>query len=64
MDSKELRYVLHLLREDLQERDIPHRTTMRKQIQALQKKQAMDMSASMLVSLLIYCLYNANSTLE
>jgi hypothetical protein len=52
MESKEFRKLLLLLRGSLQEKDIPHRTTMRTRILELQKEQAEDMSDQMLVSLL------------
>ena len=59
MESKEFRKLL--LRGSLQEKDIPHRTTMRTRILELQKEQAEDMSAQMLVSLLNLLLYQTNS---
>lgn len=52
MESKEFRNLLLLLRGNLQEKDIPHRTTMRTCILELKEEQAEDMSAKMLVSLL------------
>jgi hypothetical protein len=52
MESKEFRNLLLLLRGNLQEKDIPHRTTMRTRILELKEEQAEDMSAKMLVSLL------------
>ena len=61
MESKEFRKLLLLLRGSLQEKDIPHRTTMRTRILELQKEQAKDMSAQMLVSLLNLLLYQTNS---
>ena len=50
MEAKEFRSLLLLLKSDLQEKDIPHRTTMTKQILELQKEQAEILSADMLVS--------------
>ena len=52
MESKEFRNLLLLLRANLQEKDIPHRTTMQTHILELKEEQAEDMSAKMLVSLL------------
>ncbi len=52
MESKEFRNLLLLLRGNLQEKDISHRTTMQTRILELKEKQAEDMSAKMLVSLL------------
>ncbi len=52
MESKEFRNLLLLLRGNLQEKDISHRTTMQTCILELKEKQAEDMSAKMLVSLL------------
>ncbi len=50
MEAKEFRSLLLLLKGDLQEKDIPHRTTMTKWILELQKEQAEILSADMLVS--------------
>jgi len=61
MESKEFRKLLLLLRGSLQEKDIPHHTTMRTCILEPQKEQAEDMSAQMLVSLLNLLLYQTNS---
>ena len=61
MESKEFRKLLLLLRGSLQEKDIPYCTTMRTRILELQKEQAEDMSAQMLVSLLNLLLYQTNS---
>jgi hypothetical protein len=52
MESKEFRNLLLLLKGNLQEKDIPHRTIMRTRILELKEEQAEDMSAKMLVSLL------------
>ena len=52
MESKEFRNLLLLLKGNLQEKDIPHRTIMRTCILELKEEQAEDMSAKMLVSLL------------
>jgi hypothetical protein len=52
MESKEFRNLLLLLRGNLQEKDIPHHTTMQTRILELKEEQAEDMSAKMLVSLL------------
>lgn len=60
MDSTHFRTLLLLLKGDLKDKDIPHRTTMRKYISDQQKKQAENLSADMQVSLLIYYLYRAN----
>jgi hypothetical protein len=43
MESKEFRNLLLLLRGNLQEKDIPHRTTMRTRILELKEEQAEDM---------------------
>lgn len=50
MDAKEFRNLLLLLRENLQDSDIPHRTTMHNRIIELQSEQAEDLSNQMLVS--------------
>jgi len=50
MESTEFRNLLLLLREDLQDKDIPHRTTMTKRIIELSKEQTMHLSSQMLVS--------------
>ena len=53
MDSKEFRSLLLLLRETLDEKDIPHRTTMTKHILELHEEQTKYLSNQMLVSLFI-----------
>jgi hypothetical protein len=50
VEAKEFRSLLLLLKGDLQDKDIPHRTTIRKRILELQKEQAESLSADMLVS--------------
>jgi hypothetical protein len=50
VEAKEFRNLLLLLKGDLQDKDIPHRTTIRKHILELQKEQAEVLSAEMLVS--------------
>jgi hypothetical protein len=50
MESTEFRNLLLLLREDLQDKDIPHRTTMTKRIMELSKEQTKHLSSQMLVS--------------
>lgn len=50
MESTEFRNLLLLLREDLQDKDIPHRTTMTKRIKELSKEQTKHLSSQMLVS--------------
>ena len=50
VEAKEFRSLLLLLRDDLQEKDISHHTTMTKQILELQKEQVQILSANMLVS--------------
>ena len=64
MDSTHFRNLLLLLKEDFQDKDIPHRTTMRKYILEMQKRHAENLSADMLVSFLICYLYKANCFLE
>jgi hypothetical protein len=49
MDSPQFRNLLLLLKENLQEKDIPHRTTMTKHIRELKKKHLDSLSANMLV---------------
>ena len=56
MDTKEFRSLLLLLRETLEEKDIPHRTTMTKRILKLHEEQTKYLSNQMLVSLLFYYL--------
>jgi hypothetical protein len=56
MDAKEFRSLLLLLREDLEEKDIPHRTTMTTRILELHEEQTKYMSRQMLVSLFILLL--------
>jgi hypothetical protein len=51
MDAKEFRSLLLLLREDLEDKDIPHRTAMTKQILEFHGEQINHMSTQMLVSL-------------
>ena len=51
MDAKEFRSLLLLLRENLDDKDIPHRTTMTKRILELRDEQINHMSTQMLVSL-------------
>ena len=53
MDAKEFRSLLLLLRENLDEKDIPHRTTMTTHILELHKEQTKYLSSQMLVSLFI-----------
>ena len=53
MDSKEFRNLLLLLRGDLSERDIPHRTLLTKQILSLKEEHIDYLSKQMLVSLFI-----------
>ena len=60
MDAKEFRKLLLLLRENLQDSNIPHRTTMRSCIMELQKEQAENISNQMLVSQLDLFLILAN----
>ena len=50
MDSKEFRSLLLLLKGDLEERNIPHRTTITKQILKLHEHQVEHLSSQMLVS--------------
>jgi len=50
VEAKEFRSLLLLLKGDLQNKDIPYCTTIRKHILELQKKQAKVLSAEMLVS--------------
>jgi hypothetical protein len=50
VEAKEFRNLLLLLKGDLQDKDIPHYTTIRKRILELQKEQAESLSADMLVS--------------
>ena len=49
MDTKEFRSLLLLLRETLEEKDIPHRTTMTKRILELHEEQTKYLSNQMLV---------------
>ena len=53
MDAKEFRSLLLLLRENLDEKDIPHCTTMTTRILELHKEQTKYLSNQMLVSLFI-----------
>jgi len=50
VEAKEFRNLLLLLKGDLQDKDIPHSTTIRKCILELQKEQAESILADMLVS--------------
>jgi hypothetical protein len=52
MDSKEFRNLLLLLKEDLEENDIPHRTTITNRILELHEEQNEYLSGQMLVCLL------------
>jgi hypothetical protein len=56
VDAKEFRSLLLLLRGDLEEKDIPHRTTITKRILELHQEQSEHLSSEMLVSSLLYCL--------
>jgi len=51
VDSKEFRNLLLLLKEDLQEKDIPHRTTMTKRVLELNQEHIDYLSNQMLVSI-------------
>jgi hypothetical protein len=51
VDNKEFRNLLLLLKEDLEENNIPHRTTMTKRILDLHAEQNEHLSNQMLVSL-------------
>ena len=51
MDSKEFRNLLLLLKEDLQDKDIPHRTTITKRILEPNQEHMDHLSNQMLVSL-------------
>jgi len=51
VDSKEFRSLLLLLKKDLEEKDIPHCTTMTKRILKLHQQQVEHLSNQMLVSI-------------
>lgn len=51
MDSKEFRSLLLLLKGDLQDKDIPHRTTITQRILELNQEHIDHLSDQMLVSL-------------
>jgi hypothetical protein len=51
VDSKEFRNLLLLLKEDLQNKDIPHRTTITKRILELNQEHIDHLSNQMVVSL-------------
>jgi hypothetical protein len=57
MENQEFRKLLLLLCEDIQDKDIPHRTTMTKRILELQQEYLSHLSTNMLVSYLIYYIY-------
>ena len=56
VDAKEFRSLLLLLREDLEEKDIPHRTFITKRVLDLHQEQTDHLSDQMLVSLFILLL--------
>jgi hypothetical protein len=51
VDSKEFRNLLLLLKEDLQEKDIPHRTTITKRVLEQNQEHMDHLSNQMLVGL-------------
>jgi hypothetical protein len=55
VESKEFRHLLLLLREKLEDDDIPHRTTITKKILARQTEHFKTLSTQMLVS--YYCYF-------
>jgi hypothetical protein len=50
VDSKEFRSLLLLLKEDLQDQDIPHRTTITKRILELNQEHLGNLSSQLQVS--------------
>ena len=57
MENQEFHRLLLLLCEDIQEKDIPHRTTMTTHILQLHQEYLNHLSANMLVSYLIYYIH-------
>lgn len=57
MDAKEFRSLLLLLKGDLEENNIPHRTTITKRVLELHQQQIERLSNQMLVSILYYIYY-------